>query len=321
MPTSQRTALICGISGQDGTYLAEFLLQKGYRVVGTSRRRSTDATTNLRQLHIDDQVQLLEMAPENVQSVQDVLKHSNPDEIYYLAGQSSVGQSFSHPFDTVQSISLGALNILEACRTDHPEVKMFFAGSGECFGETGHIPANEQTAFNPQSPYAVAKASAFWLTQCYRQNYGLYACTGILFNHESPLRAEQFVTQKIIQAVRRIATGSKEKMRLGRLDIARDWGWASEYVEAMWLMLQQSIPTDFVIATGTSLTLEEFTRIAFEQANLDWKLHVIQDASLFRLSDFAYSAADPSKAYSELGWKAKLQGAALIKKMYHSTAV
>ena len=318
---AKRTALICGVSGQDGSYLAQLLLNKGYVVFGTSRDVQGSSFSNLQRLGIKDQISYISMVPEDFRSVLVALRKSNPDEIYYLAGQSSVGLSFEQPAETIQSITMGTLNILEGCRMMEEKsgrIKIYHAGSGECFGDTHGDPADEATPFYPMSPYAVAKTSAYWLVNNYRDAYGLYACTGILFNHESPLRPERFVTQKIIRAVQRIAQGSKEKLKLGRLDIARDWGWAPEYVEAMWLMLQQDKSEDLVIATGITITLEEFVRAAFEQANLDWKDYVIQDPSLFRPTDLAIGRADPSKAQKVLGWKASTKGVEVVKKMYQS---
>lgn len=316
--TSNRTALICGVSGQDGSYLAQLLLQKGYTVFGTSRDVQGSSFSNLQKLGIKDQIAYISMVPEDFRSILVALRKSNPDEIYYLAGQSSVGLSFEQPAETIQSITMGTLNILEGCRMMDKKIKIYHAGSGECFGDTKGAPANELTPFYPMSPYAVAKASAYWLVNNYRDAYGLFACTGILFNHESPLRPERFVTQKIIRAVKRIAEGSVEKLKLGRLDIARDWGWAPEYVEAMWLMLQQDLPQDYVIATGTTITLEEFVKTAFEQAKLNWRDHVIQDSSLFRPTDLAIGRADPSKALQQLNWKASTQGVEVVKQMYQS---
>lgn len=312
------TALICGVSGQDGSYLAQLLLDKGYEVFGTSRDTQGSSFSNLQKLGIKDRITYISMVPEDFRSVLVALRKSQPDEIYYLAGQSSVGLSFEQPAETIQSITLGTLNMLEGCRMMDQKIKIYHAGSGECFGDTQGKPANETTPFYPMSPYAVAKSSAYWLVNNYRDAYGLFACTGILFNHESPLRPERFVTQKIIRAVKRIAQGSHEKLKLGRLDIARDWGWAPEYVEAMWLMLQQEQPQDFVIATGTTITLEEFVKTAFEQANLNWQDHVVQDPSLFRPTDFAIGRADPSNALKALGWKASTYGAKVVEKMYQS---
>ena len=314
----KRSALICGISGQDGGYLAELLLKKGYEVFGTSRDVQGSSFSNLLKLGIKNQINYISMVPEDFRSVLVALRKSNPDEIYYLAGQSSVGLSFEQPAETIQSITLGTLNILEGCRMMDKKIKIYHAGSGECFGDTKGAPANELTSFYPMSPYAVAKTSAYWLVNNYRDAYGLFACTGILFNHESPLRPERFVTQKIIRAVKRIAEGSDEKLKLGRLDIARDWGWAPEYVEAMWLMLQQSKPEDFVIATGTTITLEEFVKTAFDQAGLNWKNYVIQDPSLFRPTDLEIGRADPSKALNVLGWGASTHGGEVVQKMYQS---
>jgi GDPmannose 4,6-dehydratase len=315
---SQKVALICGVSGQDGSYLAELLLGKGYSIFGTSRDVQGSGFANLRQLGIKEQVQYISMVPEDFRSVLVALRKSNPDEIYYLAGQSSVGLSFEQPAETIQSITLGALNMLEGCRMMDKQIKLYHAGSGECFGDTQGKPVNEQTPFYPMSPYAVAKSSACWLVNNYRDAYGLFACTGIMFNHESPLRPERFVTQKIVRAVKRIAHGSTEKLKLGRLDIARDWGWAPEYVDAMWRMLQQAQAQDFVIATGTTLTLEEFVQAAFEEASLNWRDHVIQDPSFFRPTDLAIGRADPRKAENILNWKAPTSGIDVVKKMYQS---
>lgn len=211
---NQRTALICGVSGQDGSYLAELLLKKGYTVFGTSRDAQGSSFSNLQKLGIKDQIRLISMVPEDFRSVLVALRKSQPDEIYYLAGQSSVGLSFEQPAETIQSITLGTLNILEGCRMMDQKIKTYHAGSGECFGDTQGKPANESTPFYPMSPYAVAKSSAYWLVNNYSDAYGLFACTGILFNHESPLRPERFVTQKIIRAVKRIAQGSHEKLKL-----------------------------------------------------------------------------------------------------------
>ena len=256
------------------------------------------------------------MAPEDFRSVLVALRRSNPDEIYYLAGQSSVGLSFEQPAETMQSITVGTLNMLEGCRMMDKNIRLYHAGSGECFGDTDGVPANEKTPFYPMSPYAVAKSSAYWLVNNYRDAYGIFACTGILFNHESPLRPNRFVTQKIIHAVKSIADGSSEKLRLGRLDISRDWGWAPEYVEAMWLMLQQENPNDFVVATGAPITIEDFVRAAFECAGLNWKDHVIQDEKLFRPSEARISFGDSNKALKELGWSASTCGVKVAQKMY-----
>ncbi|MFA6013565.1 MAG: GDP-mannose 4,6-dehydratase [Gallionellaceae bacterium] len=305
MPTS-KSALICGVSGQDGSYLAQFLISRGYVVWGTSRDAQGAVFGNLKRLGVYDQVRFVSMVPEDFRSVFMAIKQSSPDEVYYLAGQSSVGLSFEQPAETIQSVVIGTLNMLEACRMFDKEIRLYHAGSSECFGDTQGHPANEQTPFNPRSPYAVAKASAFWLVNNYREAYGLFACTGLLFNHESPLRPTRFVTQKIIHAAKRISEGSNEKLFLGRLDISRDWGWAPEYVDAMWRMLQLDKPDDFVIATGETHSLEEFVDQAFSVLNLNWRDNVVQDHSLFRPTDILISSADTSKARQKLGWQAKV---------------
>ncbi len=310
-----KTALICGINGQDGAFLARFLLKKGYSVVGTSRDVQGSNFSNLNKLGISEKVKLISMAPEDFRSVFMVMSNSQPDEMYFLAGQSSVGLSFELPAETIQSFTLGTLNILEASRMMEKPVRQYHAGSSECFGDTAGLAATESTPFSPRSPYAVAKASAYWLVNNYREAYGLFACTGILFNHESPLRPHRFVTQKIIQSAKRIATGSSEILELGRLDIVRDWGWAPDYVEAMWLMLQKETPNDFVIATGESHSLQEFVDIVFTELGLDWTKHVKQSPSLIRPTDISFSVADTSKAAKELKWEPKHHLHEIIKKM------
>lgn len=302
---SSAAALICGISGQDGAYLARHLLNKGYQVWGTSRDALGSGFTNLHRLGIRNQVHCVSMVPEDFRTVLVALRRSRASEIYYLAGQSSVGLSFEQPAETIQSITLGTLNLLEACRMVDWPIRLYHAGSSECFGDTGGAPADESTPFHPRSPYAVAKTSAFWLVDNYREAYKLWACTGILFNHESPLRPTRFVTQKIISTARRIAAGSGETLHLGRIDIARDWGWAPEYVDAMWRMLQQPQPQDFVIATGETHTLEAFVAATFAALGLDWRSHVEQAEAFMRPTDLLIGRADPRKAERLLGWKAQ----------------
>lgn len=313
--TNPRRALICGISGQDGAYLARWLLECGYEVWGSSRDVGGAGFANLRRLGVLDRVRLLSMAPEDFRSVFVALRAANPDEVYYLAGQSSVGLSFELPAETLQSVVLGTLNMLEACRLMERPVRLYHAGSSECFGDANGEPANEQTPFRPRSPYAVAKASAFWLVDNYREAYGLHACSGILFNHESPLRPSRFVTQKIIGTARRIANGSNERLQLGRLDIARDWGWAPEYVVAMHRMLQQDTPRDYVIATGHTHTLEHFVETAFSQLGLDWRAHVEQRQELMRPNELTVSRADPSLAAAHLQWQATSSMTQVVSKM------
>jgi len=312
---NKKVALICGVSGQDGGYLASFLLGKDYEVWGTSRDAQGAAFSNLEKLGVKEDVKLLSMLPEDFRSVLVALRRSQPDELYYLAGQSSVGLSFEQPAETIQSIALGTLNVLEACRMLDKQVRIYNAGSSECFGDTGGLAATELTPFQPRSPYAVAKASAFWLVDNYREAYDLFVCTGILFNHESPHRPSRFVTQKIISTAKRIAAGAGEKLILGRLDISRDWGWAPEYVEAMWLMLQQEKAEDFVIATGELNSLEDFTDTVFSQLGLDWKEHVIQNEEFMRPTDLDISFGDPSKARTVLKWKAQYEMKDVVRMM------
>lgn len=313
--TTPRTALICGISGQDGSFLAQLLLQKGYRVIGTSRDAQMSSFRNLSRLGIRDQIEVASMALSDFRSVLQELARFQPDEVYNLAGQSSVGLSFEQPVETLESISIGTLNLLEGIRFLNRDIRLYNAGSSECFGDTGDIPANEQTPFRPRSPYAVAKAAAFWQVANYREAYGLYACSGILFNHESPLRPERFVTQKIVRAACRIAAGSKERLSLGRLDIQRDWGWAPEYVEGMWNMLHQPQPEDFVIATGETNSLQDFVAEAFTAVNLDWRNHVDTDPALMRPTDLAVSRADPSRAQEKFGWQARTRMHGVVRHM------
>jgi GDPmannose 4,6-dehydratase len=308
-------ALICGIGGQDGGYLARLLLAKGYEICGTSRDANGTRFNNLSRLGIAGRVRLLSMDPEDFRSVLVALQRSEADEVYYLAGQSSVALSFEEPAETMESIVLGTLNLLEACRMTERRVRLYCAGSSECFGNTMGAPANEHTAFAPRSPYAVGKASSYWLVDNYREAYNLHACTGILFNHESPLRPARFVTQKIVSVAKRIAAGSTEKLVMGRLDIARDWGWAPEYVEAMWLMLQQPSPRDYVIATGETHRLEEFVAETFAALGLEWRQHVEQDEKLFRPTDLLVSRADPSEAARTLGWQAKYRMRDVVRAM------
>jgi len=312
---TKRTALICGVSGQDGSYLADLLLKKGYTVFGTSRDAQGSSFSNLQRLGIKDQVLYISMIPEDFRSVLVALRSSVPDEIYYLAGQSSVGLSFDQPVDTFESITLGTINLLESIRFINPKIRFYNAGSSECFGDTGENFADESTAFRPNSPYAIAKAAATWQVSLYRKAYGLYAATGILFNHESPLRPERFVTKKVVAAVCRIANGSNEKLELGNLDIRRDWGWAPEYVEAMWLMLSINEPQDFIIATGITQSLRDFLQTAFATANLDWQQYTIINPTLMRPSDPLEIKGRAHKANHHLGWNPKVMGSDLVKKL------
>jgi GDPmannose 4,6-dehydratase len=244
------------------------------------------------------------MTSSDFRSVLAALARSEPAEVYYLAGQSSVGLSFEQPVEALESNSLGILNLLEAVRFLGKSIKLYHASSSECYGNVGQQSAKEDTPFRPSSPYGVAKAAAHWLVANYRNAYGLFASNGILFNHESPLRPARFVTQKIVRAARRIADGSREKLPLGRLDIVRDWGWAPEYVDAMWRMMQQNEADDYIVATGESHSLEEFVSEAFASFGLDWREHVVSDQSLFRPTDLAVSRGNPEKAAVKLHWRA-----------------
>jgi GDPmannose 4,6-dehydratase len=299
-----KTALICGVSGQDGAYLAKLLLSKGYKVYGGSRDAQMSSFSNLAKLGIRQDINLLSISINDFRSVLQTLLKTKPDEVYNLAGQSSVGLSFEQPVETLESISIGTLNLLEAIRFSELPIKLYNAGSSECFGDTGSVAANEMTPFRPRSPYGVAKAAAFWQVANYREAYQIHASTGILFNHESPLRPERFVTQKIVATACRIARGSSETLTLGNIDIARDWGWASDYVEAMWLMLQQEQADDYVIATGHTHKLRDFIAIVFESLGLNWNDYVRTDLSFFRPTDIAEGHADPMKAKQQLGWEA-----------------
>ena len=299
-----KKALICGVSGQDGGYLTQLLLAKGYKVVGSSRDAQMASLNNLLRLGIRDQILVESVALSDFRSVLQALIKVEPDEIYNLAGQSSVGLSFQQPVETLESISVGTLNLLEAIRFTGKPIKLYNACSSECFGDIADG-ADEQTPFRPRSPYAVAKAAAFWEVANYREAYSLFACTGVLFNHESPLRPERFVTRKIISAACRIAAGSGEMLQLGNISIARDWGLAPEYVDAMWRMLQQETPGDYVIATGETNTLEDFVTETFAQLGLDWQKHVSTDPSLLRPSEIMVSRGNPCKAADKLGWRAE----------------
>lgn len=310
-----KKALICGISGQDGAYLARFLLNKGYEVSGTSRDAQVASFANLIRLGIRDKVNLESMSLTDFRSVLQVLMKTEPDEIYNLAGQSSVGLSFQQPVETLESVSVGTLNLLEAIRFTGKPVKFYNAGSSECFGDTGEVAADEDTPFRPRSPYAVAKSAAFWEVANYREAYGLYACSGILFNHESPLRPERFVTKKIVAAACRIAGGGKEKLHLGNTSVRRDWGWAPEYVEAMWMMSQLERPADFVIATGETHSLEEFVAKTFDCVGLSWRDHVVTDPGLLRPTDLLVGEANPARAREVLGWRARYRMSDVVEMM------
>ena len=316
-----RRALICGVSGQDGAYLARLLLEKGYEVWGSSRDAQMCDFGNLSRLGILNFVKTISLAPNDFRSVLQAISRSEPLEIYNLSGQSSVGLSFEQPVETLESIATGTLNFLEAIRFLGAPIRFYNASSSECFGDTGSSAADEDTDFCPQSPYAVAKATAHWLVSNYRSAYGLFACNGILFNHESPLRHPRFVTRKIVQGAVRISRGIEEKLTLGNLAVQRDWGWSPEYVDAMWRMLQTEAPDDFVIATGESNSLEDFVASAFSEVGLDWHDHIIQDAGLFRPSEIAHSCGNSLKARYILGWQAKTKMRDVVHEMIRQEQV
>ena len=310
-----KIALICGVTGQDGALLAKLLLTKGYQVIGLSRAGLTHAYSNLKKAGVLEQVNIRHVSLLDKISVSELLSDVKPDEIYNLSGQSSVGLSFAEPVETFESHAIATMNLLEAVRLSGNPIKLFNAGSGECFGDTKGIIADESTPFNPSSPYAVAKAAVFWQTKSYRDSFDLYACTGVLFNHESVLRPERFVTRKIINAVCAIAAGNKDKLTLGDLSVKRDWGWAPEYVEAMWLMLQQDEAEDYVIATGESHRLEEFVIHAFECVNLNWKEYVESSSDFLRKSDIPELFGNPAKARDGLGWAPSIKMTDVVEKM------
>ncbi len=310
-----RRALIVGVSGQDGAYLSQLLLQKGYWVAGTSRDARSNSWTNLRRLGVHGRVHTLSLDTGDPEGVARVLEETHPDEIYNLAGQSSVGLSFERPLETFASISLGMFHVLEAIRRLGLRARVFNACSSECFGDTGENAADEGSPFRPHSPYAVAKAAAYWAAANYRDAYGLWVCSAILFNHESPLRSERFVTSKIVGAACRIARGSGERLRLGTLTIVRDWGWAPEYVDAMWRLLQQELPRDYVVASGSSSTLEDFVREIFAALDLDWRAHVEVDPALGRPSEPRCVRGDARRIARDLGWSARCRLPELARRL------
>jgi len=312
---SNPRALIIGVSGQDGSYLSKFLINKGYEVFGTSRDVSALSFGGHQHLGVESRVTKIKMLPSDFEAVHAIITSIQPREIYNLSGQSSVSLSFNQPFEAAQSMLLATINILESIRLNGKDIRFYNAGSGEIFGETSGQPSNEETLFCPVSPYGLAKAQATEQVAMYRNIYGLHACTGLMFNHESPLRPESYVTQKIIKAACRIAQGSSEKLTMGNIKISRDWGYAPDYVEAMWAMLQLTSPEDFVIATGRTVSLEYFISQAFLYFDMNWADHVVSDERFFRAAEIMVCAADPGKASKLLSWKASCQVENLIKHM------
>lgn len=301
----QPVALITGICGQDGAYLAQLLQAKGYRVCGTSRDAHKAQTHALQALGVLPHIQLHSLDLTDAQATASLLHELAPQHIYHLAGQSSVGTSFAEPAQTFHSFATSTLNLLEAMRGMAQPPRLFVAGSGECFGDAGHQRISEAMPFAPQSPYAVAKVASAQLVRLYRESYGAFACTGFLFNHESPLRPLQFVTQKIVQGALAIAQGRQKTLELGNIAIARDWGYAPEYVDAMHRMLCADTPEDFIIATGETHSLEALIEAAFKHVGLHWREHVVVVSSLLRPSDIPAMYADPSRIASRLGWRAQ----------------
>jgi GDPmannose 4,6-dehydratase len=313
-----KTALICGASGQDAAWLTKLLLEKDYRVVGTSRDAAMASFTNLTKLGLRDRVRIMSSTLTDFRSLMRVLLEVEPDEIYNFSGQTSVGLSFEQPAEALESIAVGTLNMLEAIRMLKRPVRFYNACSSECFGDTLSEPADENTPFRPRSPYGVAKAAAFWQVSSYREAYGLYVCSGILFNHESPLRPERFVTKKVVAAACRIAAGSPERLKLGDLSVRRDWGWAPEYVDAMWRMLQAEQPEDHIICTGETNPLSAFVDEAFAIVGLKAADHVDQDPAFFRPADLRSSIGNPAKAWDRLGWRAKYKMRDVVRAMVHA---
>lgn len=300
--TTMNSALITGITGQDGAYLAKLLLDKGYSVFGISPRRSSDTFWRLRELGVLEQVQLLDGDLNDLASIIRALKLSQASEVYNLGAQSFVGSSWDQPILTAQTDGIGALNVLEAVRLYRPEARFYQASTSEMFGLIQAERQSEQTPFYPRSPYGAAKLMAHWMTVNYRESFNLHASSGILFNHESPLRGIEFVTRKVCRAAAEIKLGLRKELRLGNMDAKRDWGFAGDYVEAMWMMLQQSTPDDYVIATGVTTTVRDMCELAFKHVALDYKHHVVIDPQYFRPAEVDVLLGDPTKAKTKMGW-------------------
>jgi GDPmannose 4,6-dehydratase len=311
-----RSALITGITGQDGSYLAELLLEKGYQVHGMVRRSSSERMERIET--ILDRVSIVHGDLTDLASLIRVLELVKPEEVYNLAAMSFVPTSWQEPVLTSHITALGVTHMLEAIRIVNQRIRFYQASSSEMFGKAVEVPQNERTPFHPRSPYGVAKAYGHWITVNYRESYGLFACSGILFNHESPRRGKEFVTRKVTDAAARIKLGLKQKLTLGNLESKRDWGFAGDYVRAMWLMLQAERPTDYVVATGVSHTVREMVELAFNRAGLDWESHVATDSSLVRPAEVDVLVGDASRARRELGWSPSVSFAELIEMMVDS---
>jgi GDPmannose 4,6-dehydratase len=308
-----KRALITGITGQDGSYLAEFLLERGYLVFGMTRRSSTNSFDRIS--HIIDKVTLISGDLLDEHSLASAIRESQPDEIYNLAAQSFVPTSWSQPVLTSEFTAVGVVRLLEALRSVKPDARFYQASSSEMFGKVHETPQTEKTPFYPRSPYGVAKVFGHWITVNYRESYGLYACSGILMNHESERRGLEFVTRKVTDAVARIKLGKTRELRMGNLDAKRDWGYAPDYVRAMWLMLQQDEPKDYVIATGKTRSVQELVETAFGHVGLDWRKHVVLDPKFIRPAEVDILVGDASKAKKELGWEPTVTFQQMIERM------
>ncbi|WP_019635688.1 GDP-mannose 4,6-dehydratase [Paenibacillus fonticola] len=311
-----KNALITGITGQDGSYLAELLLEKGYKVYGLRRRTSTPMMENIE--HIKNEIEFIEGDLLDQGSLISAIKKSNPDEVYNLAAQSFVATSWEQPALTGQATAIGVTNMLDAVRLTKPDARFYQASSSEMFGKVVETPQKETTPFYPRSPYGVAKVYGHWITVNYRESFDMFACSGILFNHESPRRGIEFVTRKVTDTVARIKLGLQNELRMGNLDAKRDWGFAGDYVKAMWLMLQQDQPEDFVIATGETHTVEELVEVAFGHVGLNWRDYVVIDPKFVRPAEVDLLLGDSSKAQKKLGWKLEVGFEELVKMMVDS---
>jgi GDPmannose 4,6-dehydratase len=311
-----KSALITGITGQDGSYLAELLLDKGYKVYGLRRRTSVPIMDNI--AHIADEIEFIDGDLLDQGSLIRAVSSSKPDEVYNLAAQSFVGASWDQPVLTGHSTGMGVTNMLDVVKLVRPEARFYQASSSEMFGKVVETPQKETTPFYPRSPYGVAKVYGHWITVNYRESYHMFACSGILFNHESPRRGVEFVTRKVTHAVAMIKHGLQKELRLGNLDARRDWGFAGDYVKAMWLMLQQDAPDDYVISTGETHTVQELVEIAFEHAGLRWRDYVVMDQKFVRPAEVDLLLGDCSKAKSKLGWKPEVSFPELVAMMVDS---
>jgi GDPmannose 4,6-dehydratase len=313
---ANKTALITGITGQDGSYLAEFLLDKGYRVCGLVRRASSENCQRIE--HIQSRIELYQADLLDQTSLNQVVEQVQPTEVYNLAAMSFVPTSWKQPALTAEYTAIGVTRILESLRAYCPKARFYQASSSEMFGKVHEVPQRETTPFHPRSPYGVAKVYGHYITLNYRESYGMFACSGILFNHESPRRGLEFVTRKITHGVARIKHGLDSELRLGNLQAKRDWGFAGDYVRAMWLMLQQEEPEDYVVGTGETHSVEEFVKLAFARAGLDWRKHVVVDPKYYRPAEVDLLLSDPSKARQGLGWEMEVSFEELVHRMVDS---